>query len=107
MTNIFCNLEDLKSGLKSYSDDTYQIFKTIYSCITHGQEFAPLVNTDLIKNYKDVAYKIKEQNYDGVFIVFDEFSKFLENIDNSKISKPFISNKNLYLVKDNLIIKLK
>ena len=28
-------------------------------------------------------------------------------IDNSKISKPFISNKNLYLVKDNLLIKLK
>ena len=28
-------------------------------------------------------------------------------IDNNKISKPFISNKNLYLVKDNLIIKLK
>ena len=28
-------------------------------------------------------------------------------IDNNKISKPFISNKNLYLVKDNLLIKLK
>ena len=28
------------------------------------------------------------------------------NIDNSKISKPFVSNKNLYLIKDNSIIRL-
>jgi hypothetical protein len=28
-------------------------------------------------------------------------------IDNNKISKPFVSNKNLYLVKDDAIIKLK
>jgi outer membrane protein assembly factor BamB len=34
-------------------------------------------------------------------------TKSILKIDNSKISKPFISNKNLYLVKDNLIIKLK
>ena len=27
-------------------------------------------------------------------------------VDNDKISRPFIMNKNLYLVKDNAIIKL-
>ena len=36
-------------------------------------------------------------------LFFDQFNK---QIDKDKISRPFISNQNLYLAKDNAIIKL-
>ena len=77
-----CNLASLKEGLKSYSDKYYNIFKNVYSCILHGQEFNPLVNSDIVKTYKDISHEIQKYGYDGIFIAFDEFSKFLEYGDN-------------------------
>lgn len=82
-----CNLKELKLGLKSYSHKYYDIFKNVYSCILHGQEFSPLVNADIIKTYKDITYEIGEYGYTGIYIVFDEFSKFLECIDNGRMMK--------------------
>lgn len=82
-----CTLKELKNGLKSYNHKYYEIFKNVYSCILHGQEFSPLINSDIIKTYKDVTFEIKEYGYSGVYIVFDEFSKFLECVDNERMMK--------------------
>lgn len=81
------SLKDLKQGLKKYSEKYYDIFKNVYSCILHGQEFNPLINSDIVKTYKDMTHEIKEQGFTGMFIVFDEFSKFLEYVDNSHMMK--------------------
>ena len=80
-------LKELKQGLKNYSEKYYDAFKKVYSCILHGQEFNPLVNSDLVKTYKDMTYEIKKYGFDGIFIVFDEFSKFLEYSESSHIMK--------------------
>lgn len=80
-------LKELKQGLKSYSEKYYDAFKNVYSCILHGQEFNPLVNSDLVKTYKDMTYEIKKYGFNGMFIVFDEFSKFLEYSESSHIMK--------------------
>lgn len=77
-----CSLRELKLGLKNYSEKYYEIFKNVYSCILHGQEFNPLVNSDIVKTYKDLTHEINQYGYNGIFIVFDEFSKFLEYVDN-------------------------
>ena len=82
-----CSFKDLKQGLKNYSEEHYEIFKNVYSCILHGQEFNPLVNSDIVKIYKDMAHEITEYGYSGIFIVFDEFSKFLEYVENSHMMK--------------------
>ncbi len=82
-----CNLKELKLGLKNYSEKYYELFKKIYSCVLHGQEFNPLVNSDLIKTYKDMTHEIQKYGFDGIFIVFDEFSKFLEYVENSHMMK--------------------
>lgn len=82
-----CSLEDLKLGLHSYSKQHYTIFKELYKCISRGQEFKPLVNTDLVKTYKDITHEITDHGYDGLFIVFDEFSKFLESCTENHIMK--------------------
>ncbi len=87
LTEYNCSFKDLKQGLKKYSEEYYNIFKNVYSCILHGQEFNPLVNSDIVKIYKDMAHEINEYGYSGMFIVFDEFSKFLEYVENSHMMK--------------------
>ena len=80
-------LNELKSKLKMYDEEGYKIFKSVYKCVMHGIEFNPLVNTDIIKYYKDINYNICQKGYNGMIIVFDEFSKFLEYIGNENMMK--------------------
>lgn len=82
-----CKLNELKKELKNYSKKHYEIFKNVYRCISRGQEFRPLVNTDIVKTYKDITYEICQKDYSGIFIVFDEFSKFLESANEQHIMK--------------------
>lgn len=65
--------------IKNYDEQTYILFKNIYPDITSGGEFNPLINMDIVKLYEEINLKLcNEHNYKGMFIVFDEFSKFLE-----------------------------
>lgn len=80
------NIEKLKMGLKNYSYQSYLQFETLFSCLTHGIPFNPLINNDIIHIYSDVNHEIKEYGYNGIFIIFDEFSKFLET-SNDSLSK--------------------
>lgn len=73
-------LNKIKNGLKQCSHDDYRMFCEIYPKITNGAEFNPMQNTDIVKMYSNVAEALSEQkNYSGIFIIFDEFSKFLES----------------------------
>lgn len=82
-----CDVADLKKGLKNYDKKYYEIFKKVYECITRGQQFNPLINSDIIKNYKDIAHLLSSKNIDGIFIAFDEFSKFLDSSDSNYIMR--------------------
>lgn len=74
------NYRKLLSGLNDYSSDAYEKFKYIYDCITSGLSFNPLVNNDILKIYDSVNYQLTEHyGYSGIFIIFDEFSKFIES----------------------------
>lgn len=65
--------------LESYSSSAYQIFVNIYPIISSGVEYNPMLNTDVVKIIEEFNYKICEQyGYKGIFMVFDEFSKFIE-----------------------------
>ena len=80
-------LKKLEDGLKIYNENYYNIFKDVYTCVLHGIEFNPLINTDIIKYYKDVNYKISQLGYSGMLVIFDEFSKFLEYVGNESMMR--------------------
>jgi hypothetical protein len=66
--------------ISNYNDEAYEIFKEIHPKITSGTEFNPLINSDIIRLFEEVNSKLCElQNFNGIFVVFDEFSKFLES----------------------------
>lgn len=72
-------LTEFKNNLKSYNKESYDIFKVMFEKITSGVEFNPLLNTDIVKFIEECNHNLKEQyGYDGIIIVFDEFSKFIE-----------------------------
>lgn len=79
-------LKKLKQGLSDYSYEYYGKFLELYNCINKtGQDFNPFSNDDVVKNYEDISFKLKDYGYNGLFIVFDEFSKFIE-ADNSSLT---------------------
>lgn len=87
LENKGTSLIKLKNKLKMYDESAYDLFKIIYSQIMHGMEFNPLINADIIKYYKDINYRITEYGYNGMLIIFDEFSKFLEYVGNESMMK--------------------
>ena len=64
--------------LADYSQASYNLFVRIYPSLTSGSEFNPMEGSDVIKVYSDVAEKINSYGYDGLFLIYDEFGKFLE-----------------------------
>lgn len=76
------NIKDLANELKNYSPLAYKQFEKLYNCMNIGLEFNPLVNNDIVKIYSDINVELTKKGYSGMFIVFDEFSKFIES--NSK-----------------------
>lgn len=75
-------VQELVANLNRFNPEALQVFKQIYPQITAGSEFNPLAASEVLPLYKDVSDKLAEDyGYSGLFIVFDEFSKFIEGQD--------------------------
>jgi hypothetical protein len=64
--------------LKDYNQSYYDLFIKVYPSLTSGSEFNPLAGADVISVYESVIEAIKSKGYNGIFVVYDEFGKFLE-----------------------------
>lgn len=74
--------KSVEHGLKLCNPNELNVFKNIYPKLTAGSLFNPLAGGDVLPMYKSVADKLKEEyGYSGIYIVFDEFSKFIEGQD--------------------------
>ncbi|MDQ2087931.1 hypothetical protein RBH29_15990 [Herbivorax sp. ANBcel31] len=71
-------INEFITKLSQYDKSTYDIFTSIYPKLTSGSEFNPIQIEDVLGQYKSVIEKIKSVGYNGIFIIYDEFSKFLE-----------------------------
>lgn len=70
---------DMYSRLTNCDTNALEIFKDIYPDLTSGSTFNPLVNSEVLPMYKNIGDKLVEDyGYQGIYIVFDEFSKFIE-----------------------------
>lgn len=72
-------VESFIERLNRYDTEAYESFVRIYPELTSGSEFSPTKGLDVVKVYEDVSKKIKFFGFNGIFVVYDEFSKFLEN----------------------------
>lgn len=76
--------------LKNYDSEIYSNFIELYPQLTSGSEFNPFTGFDIVELYEKVNEKLiaSGKGYSGLFIVYDEFSKYLE----SSISKASIND---------------
>jgi len=72
------DINEFIAKLSSYNKEAYKKFEELYKHITSGAEFEPLLSSNPINIYKDVNEKIKEHGYKGIFVFYDEFSKYIE-----------------------------
>lgn len=74
-------------GITTYNESALKMFKGIHKEILSGAEFVSQNTLEVTDYYKQISEKlIGEYNYDGIYIIFDEFSKFLESRDENTIS---------------------
>lgn len=77
---------EMITELKNCNSEKLEIFKEMYPKLTSGSIFNPLAGSEVLPMYKSVADKLKEDyGYSGIYIIFDEFSKFIEGQDKKAI----------------------
>ncbi len=81
------NIKEFKQKLAKYDKECLDYFMEIYPQLTSGSVFSPLSNSDALALYKSTCEKlVHDYGFRGIYIVFDEFSKFIESQNNSSIS---------------------
>ena len=71
--------EAVMNGLEAYDYDSLSRFKEVYPTLTSGSEFNPEIEDDALTVYRSVNKQLcGKHGYDGIYIIFDEFSKYIE-----------------------------
>ena len=78
LTGYETNVKELEKSLKSMNRNGLEIFKKVYPELTAGSEFRPMVQDNAMTLYREISIALKEHGYGGIYIIFDEFSKYIE-----------------------------
>ena len=78
---------EMITKLKNFDISAYETFERIYPSLTAGSIFNPFLGFDVVELYESVAKSLREKGYTGLYVVYDEFSKYLEaNITEASVS---------------------
>lgn len=81
------SLDSFILRLQEYDVTAYERFIELYPALTSGSIFNPFLGFDVVELYEKVTAELCANGYSGIFIVYDEFSKYLESsIANATIS---------------------
>lgn len=80
-------IERYVKKLSAYDINAYEQFERIYPALTSGSAFNPFVGFDIVQLYSSVVHALRTKGYTGIYVVYDEFSKYLEaNIAEASVS---------------------
>ncbi|SJZ77689.1 hypothetical protein [Selenihalanaerobacter shriftii] len=75
-------ITDFKEQIEAFDQENYNFFVEHYPDLTSGGNFNSFYGCDLNEIYSEVSREIRKQGYQGIYILYDEFNKLLEdNID--------------------------
>lgn len=81
-------VEQFVKSLNGMREDALSLFREIYPTVTAGSVFSPMVNMEIWKVYEEVNQKLcRQYGYTGMFLVFDEFSKYIEGHEPETFSR--------------------
>lgn len=73
------DIKQYLSRLEGFDYEAYKSFCALYPSLTSGGEFNPFISSDVAEIYKNCSHALKSRGYSGIFVVYDEFSKYLES----------------------------
>ena len=80
-------VNDFTSAIENYDIGAYEQFERIYPTLTSGSVFNPFLGFDVVELYESVAKELRAKGFTGIYVVYDEFSKYLEaNITEASVS---------------------
>lgn len=85
---VGCSASEIIFKLEDFDSQTYLQFELAYPALTSGSCFNPFLGFDVVEIYLSVVKELRRQKlYDGIYVVYDEFSKYLEtNIETATVS---------------------
>ena len=72
-------INDFILALNEYDVDAYDEFASLYPTLTSGSSFNPFLGFDIPELYETIAVKLKDKGFNGIYVIYDEFSKYLES----------------------------
>lgn len=82
------SIEEFIKELKNQKEESLLYFREIYPLLTSGSQFMPILQKDALKVYEEVNRALCEKyKYSGIYIIFDEFSKYIEGHEKENFSK--------------------
>lgn len=73
------NVTDYMHRLMDFDPTAYEQFEKLYPTLTAGSTFDPYTGFDVPSLYETVLKALKSKGITGLYVVFDEFNKYLEN----------------------------
>lgn len=70
---------DFLLALEEYDVNAYEEFVQLYPKLTSGSLFNPFIGFDIVSLYENIAIKLKDKGFSGIYVIYDEFSKYLES----------------------------
>lgn len=81
------SIESFEEKVEKFDQESYQFFIDIYPDLTSGGDFNPFYGCSLEEVYESVNREVRKRGYQGIYVIFDEFNKLLEQNINTFDSK--------------------
>lgn len=75
--NIDVPVNDFITAIENFDIGAYEQFERIFPTLTSGSVFNPFLGFDVVELYESVAKELKAKGFTGIYVVYDEFSKYL------------------------------
>lgn len=79
ITMIDIGIEQFIQKLSVNDVSAYEKFIEIYPSLTSGSTFNPFGSFDVVEIYDNVNSALKNKGFSGMYVVYDEFGKYLES----------------------------
>lgn len=73
------SVSDFTLALNEYDVNAYEEFAGLYPELTSGSVFNPFLGFDIVELYENITVKLDDKGFNGVYVIYDEFSKYLES----------------------------
>jgi hypothetical protein len=79
-------IEEWKIEIKKQNEEEIKFFSEIYPQLTSGASLEISYNDDFLSQIEYLSKRLNEENI-GIFIVYDEFGRFLQGLDTSLLNE--------------------